>query len=648
MNDQLSARPLNPFTAGGALSSSTGAGFFGRDRIFKFVRDTLDSEQRVPILLLGQRRIGKSSILRQLPRHLGEEIVCVYFDLQGKANQTLDQVLYGLARAIADVVGIAAPSRDDAAEGSFVPVFLPRALHRLGSPRRLLLLFDEFDVVDPHPDLASTRFVPYIGEQLADGQIGLVLVMGRRSETMSETARAAVLKECVQQRLGRLTEHETNALIMSLATRPVRFSEAAATRVYRLTSGHPFCTQLLCHVVWRQAVPVGDRVAVVRPTEVDEAIAPTLELGANGMSWIYDGADQPEHRLLLSALAESGNPLQRRARTVRELFEVLQRERLSVPISDLERAARELHEWDVIEPDGASGYRYVVPLLGAWVRTERPLLFMQREARFANPRAWKNYELGLEALEHDLPEEALGHFAIALRANPTFAEAQISLAETLESQQGNPDQIVEAWERALELRPEMPQTSLLDALVKSIESSFDTTKIKQRYERITALDSGGAMQARAARAIRERAFKKEQVGSVPLLREAWLLRHTIDREATWHEAVHREWHKTIGGFGILMLPFALLLSQFFPNPTVIIFTMLASAIVGVMLSYIYIFDRDPKLTFRNGGGLFAIAGLLIGLEIWSSSQRIFLASLAALLVGGLNGFTVRRYPRETL
>jgi hypothetical protein len=299
VDDRSSARPLNPFTAGGALSSAAGRGFFGRNAIFTFVRDALDSAQRVPILLLGQRRIGKSSILRQLPRHLGEEAVCVYFDLQGKANQTLDQVLYGLARAIADAVGIPAPSREESAEEAFVSVFLARAFERLRLPRRLVLLLDEFDVVDPQPDLASTRFVPYLGEQLTSGQIGLVLVMGRRAETMSEVARAAILKECLQHRIGRLSEREVTELIVNLATSPVRFSEAAAARVYRIAAGHPFCTQMLCHVVWRQAVTASGKVAVVRPTEVDEAIAAALELGTNGMNWIYDGAEQPEHRLLL-------------------------------------------------------------------------------------------------------------------------------------------------------------------------------------------------------------------------------------------------------------------------------------------------------------------------------------------------------------
>src|ERR1051325_9136831 len=64
-----SSAPLNPYVVGGALDPS-GKAFYGREDIFEFVRSGLNVAQRNPILLYGQRRVGKSSILRQLPRRL--------------------------------------------------------------------------------------------------------------------------------------------------------------------------------------------------------------------------------------------------------------------------------------------------------------------------------------------------------------------------------------------------------------------------------------------------------------------------------------------------------------------------------------------------------------------------------------------------
>ena len=110
---------LNPFVVGGAISDPAGRGFSGREDIFSFVRSSLLVTRRAPILLFSQRRIGKSSILKQLPRHLPPDFACVYFDLQGKANMMLDQVLYGMGRAIADQVSIPRPEREEANEDRF-------------------------------------------------------------------------------------------------------------------------------------------------------------------------------------------------------------------------------------------------------------------------------------------------------------------------------------------------------------------------------------------------------------------------------------------------------------------------------------------------------------------------------------------------
>ena len=104
---------LNPYVTGGALTDPSGQSFYGREDIFEFVHAVLASRQCLPILLYGHRRIGKSSVLRQLPHHLPPELVCVYFDLQGKGSMDLNQVLYGLSRAIADEIGIAPVARGD-------------------------------------------------------------------------------------------------------------------------------------------------------------------------------------------------------------------------------------------------------------------------------------------------------------------------------------------------------------------------------------------------------------------------------------------------------------------------------------------------------------------------------------------------------
>ena len=72
--------PRNPYIAGKALGDERG--FFGREDVFRMVRDALSSQDQNAIVLFGQRRIGKTSILLQMRRRLpSPPFHAVYFDL---------------------------------------------------------------------------------------------------------------------------------------------------------------------------------------------------------------------------------------------------------------------------------------------------------------------------------------------------------------------------------------------------------------------------------------------------------------------------------------------------------------------------------------------------------------------------------------
>src|SRR5262245_11395000 len=118
-------RPPNPYIL---TPLTAGEGFYGREAVLQFVRNTLASPYQNVIVLFGQRRIGKASALHQLirPESRPAGFRPVYFDLQGRAQHGLDQVLYGLAREIARSLGLPSPRREDFAEEShFQYTFLP-------------------------------------------------------------------------------------------------------------------------------------------------------------------------------------------------------------------------------------------------------------------------------------------------------------------------------------------------------------------------------------------------------------------------------------------------------------------------------------------------------------------------------------------
>ncbi|MFM6277659.1 MAG: P-loop NTPase fold protein, partial [Dolichospermum sp.] len=76
---------------------------FGRESIFKLVQENLQQSQQL-LLLYGQRRTGKSSIILSIRQQLAEvnEFVFVTFDLSFYSQQPWSSILAALAQAIVD------------------------------------------------------------------------------------------------------------------------------------------------------------------------------------------------------------------------------------------------------------------------------------------------------------------------------------------------------------------------------------------------------------------------------------------------------------------------------------------------------------------------------------------------------------------
>jgi len=138
--------PENPYITGNPVGKSTA--FIGRTDILQAVLHVLRHPQDNAIILYGQRRIGKTSILQALEVDLlKEKHYCpVAFNLIDKAQASLDQVLQRLARQISQVLSIAPPHFEHEPKATFHE-WLSQVLNQ-PSKQILVLLFDEFDVLD--------------------------------------------------------------------------------------------------------------------------------------------------------------------------------------------------------------------------------------------------------------------------------------------------------------------------------------------------------------------------------------------------------------------------------------------------------------------------------------------------------------------
>ncbi|MDM8560527.1 ATP-binding protein [Candidatus Parabeggiatoa sp. HSG14] len=141
------SRPINPYIAGNPVGNSNA--FVGRADILRDVVRVLRRPQDNAVVLYGQRRIGKTSVLQHLVSQLPTQgnYCPIYFDLQDKATLTLGQVVSGLAQEIAHALKQSKPDWGKQPEITFRETWLPNVLQNLPKDTTLVLLFDEFDVL---------------------------------------------------------------------------------------------------------------------------------------------------------------------------------------------------------------------------------------------------------------------------------------------------------------------------------------------------------------------------------------------------------------------------------------------------------------------------------------------------------------------
>jgi len=94
---------LNPYIAGAPVVEPSM--FFGRQDVFEWIEQNLSGRFVNHILVIhGQRRVGKTSVLKQIPNHLSPLFINVFFDLQGRTHTSLDRFQWWLAREICRAV----------------------------------------------------------------------------------------------------------------------------------------------------------------------------------------------------------------------------------------------------------------------------------------------------------------------------------------------------------------------------------------------------------------------------------------------------------------------------------------------------------------------------------------------------------------
>jgi branched-chain amino acid transport system substrate-binding protein len=366
----------NPYIAGNPVRGETY--FVGRSGILREVLALFRNPKTNAIVLYGQRRIGKTSILLELEQQLADtgEYLPVYFDLHDKSDLSLSEILYRLAEQVSrHVDGTIVDRAHFDSEGSFFREdFLPGAV--CPTNKKLIFLFDEFDVLDrPYKGQVGATFLPYLRRWVAHiCDVHFVLAMGRHPDDLSAQT-INTFRQAQVRHVSLMDISESLAIVrQSEQNHSLYWSDSAINRIRYWTQGHPYLTQLLCSEVWEMLYdesPAAGDGWLDPPTatadDVDRAVEGTLEQGANAFQWIWNGLS-PAEKIALTAMSGPG-----KSSISREALRSKLRYRGSGNFRrELELAPDGLLKRDLLRRSG-HGYRIAIPLLQRWIKENKPL-----------------------------------------------------------------------------------------------------------------------------------------------------------------------------------------------------------------------------------------------------------------------------------
>ncbi len=356
--------------------------FFGRRDVLASIREHLLKGRQVFAVSCAPR-MGKSSLLRQLPNHLTEEFIPVRVDLLDEDAQHLDWLLWRLAEIIDGQVsqqlnaGSLRPKWADfeGDTGFLLEQFWPQVRVLLGD-RCLVLTMDDMDSLEPaEGDLLG--HVIQVLETWRERDDGLAMIL-TMSVTLQETVmriHARLFGGALTYTLGPLASEEATRLITWPVDGVLTYDYGVARRIIEITSGQPYYLQLLCFEVFNRCAVAG----WVNQRDVDLVVEDLVGREIPDFRRLWDESSPQEQAVLAALVSQRGA---RGIATVQDVCTILDKAGARAEREQVSGALESLAGRGILERLGALSYRFRVALVRDWLCERLDLHEIARKTRW--------------------------------------------------------------------------------------------------------------------------------------------------------------------------------------------------------------------------------------------------------------------------
>ncbi len=382
----------NPYIVGTPIKTGSKL-FVGRRDLIDFIHKNIrGSLQENIIILIGHRRTGKTTLLKQLPLYLDKSYVPIYIDIQGIIDPGMDAFFYLLATEIVTAMqergyDIKTPKFESFKERPsfhFEYEFLKEVYNTLGDSI-LILMFDEFEELEVKVDsgLLDKNIFSYLRHLMQHTkQLAFIFTGSFKLEDLKTDYWSIMFNIAIYKRVSFLSELETKELI----TEPVKeynmiYDPLALEKIYRLTHGHPYFTQLLCHALVN--LHNSEKKNYIKIQEVDQELNRILERGQMHFDFIWDRSSRLERLVMttLSRVLESEETA-----TISSIVNKIAEYNLNVSPKDISKTLDLLSNKDIIAKilNHTTKYEFKVDLIRIWLINTKQLDQVVENYRVSN------------------------------------------------------------------------------------------------------------------------------------------------------------------------------------------------------------------------------------------------------------------------
>ena len=296
----------NPYVIGRPIDQQL---FFGREKLFSAIQDDIQHNRHI-ILLHGQRRIGKSSVIRNIPHGLNDlhEFVFVTFNLEHYSQKSLSEILADLAQEIVNYLSLEDQNirlpeiiELELDPGIFSDEFLQQ-VYQLLENKNLVLVFDEFDALMNRHDSELLERVHQYFFSLININKKLFLILLIEQKSVNNHRISKIFKDVPVREITLLDEDSTKKLIINPAKSILEYEEDAIKAILYLSAGHPYFTQAICFTIFGRARE--EDKWTVSSGDVKLIINKAIELTEAGLTWFWDDFSILE-KVVFAAIAEA-------------------------------------------------------------------------------------------------------------------------------------------------------------------------------------------------------------------------------------------------------------------------------------------------------------------------------------------------------